>query len=457
MEDITYNLCQYISSVSFEDINPNAIAVAKKSTLDTLGAMLAGSNAAGVNTVVDLAKQWRGTEEAHVIGWGDKLPAPLAALCNGTMARAMEIDDCLDFLPVHPSASIVPALLALAEMKGDMSGRDFLTSLAIGQDVIVRMGMTLRQNFLQSGHNNMFDIFGPTAALTTAMKFDPQEVQNALGISFSFAIGDGQSILDGALTVRLQQGLVAQGALLSVLLTSRGFTGAKDFLFGKHGYLVAFEPEPRINHLIKDLGKTFYGEMISYKPFSSCRGTHGAIELALRFRNEIPIDPKSIQRITVWVSPEIDKLLGTPREMKIKPETASVAQFSIQFTVAAALIRGDFFLKELEQESIQKNEILDLAQRIYIEPDPSMRTDFAVGKTMMQIEFEGSPTIKHEIDLPLGSPSRPMRYETCVEKFLKCAPYSIRPLENNRIKELAEMVSRLEDVPNVSTLISYLY
>jgi hypothetical protein len=50
-----------------------------------------------------------------------------------------------------------------------------------------------------------------------------------------------------------------------------------------------------------------------------------------------------------------------------------------------------------------------------------------------------------------------MRYEACVEKFLKCAPYSICPLENNRLKEVAEMVSRLEDISNVSTLISYFY
>ena len=457
MEDITNNLCRYVSAVRFEDINPNATLVAKKSTLDTLGAMLAGSTAEGVDTIVDLAKGWGGTEEAHLVGTSHKLPAPLAALCNGSMARAMEIDDCLDFLPVHPSASIIPALMALAELKGSMSGRDFLTALTIGQDIIIRMGLTVRQNILQSGRNNMFDIFGSTAALAKAMGYGIKEVRNAFGISFSFAIGDGQSILDGALTVRLQQGLVAQGALVSTLLASRGFTGAQDFLLGKHGYLRAFEPDPRIEYLTNDIGKAFYGEMISFKPFSSCRGTHEAIELALKFRTQAKIDPKSIRRIMVWVSPEIHKLLGSPRDVKIKPESPPVAQFSIQFTVAAALIKGDFFLKELQDKSIKDSKILDLAERVYVEQDPSLRTDFAVGKTVMEIELEGSPSIKDEINLPLGNPSRPMGYEACVEKFLKCAPHSTHVLEKNRLEELVEMVYRLEDIPEISDLISYLY
>jgi 2-methylcitrate dehydratase PrpD len=457
MDDISHKIGEYISMVRFEDLSPAALASARKSTLDTMGAMLAGSGAPGIDTIVSLAKNWGGAQEAHLVGFGDKLPAPLAVWCNASMGRALEIDDCLDFLPVHPSVSIVPALLALAELKGSLSGRDFLTALAVGQDLIIRMGLAVRQTYIQSGRHNMFRIFGPAAALSRAMDMGPDKAQNTLGIAFSFAIGDGQCFLDGALTVMLQEGVVAHGAFLSALLSANNFTGAPNFLLGDFGYLKAFEPNPHLEYLNQGLGKEFLGERITIKPFSSCRGTHAAIDLALNFRSEMNFNVRSIRRITFRTSPEIFRLLAAPQEVKIMPESALAAQYSIQFTVAAALIRGDFFLKELEPESFKDKEILDLAQRVYVEPDPSLRTDLAVGRTVMEIELEGNSIRKHELEMALGSPSRPMKYDQCVEKFMKCADYSACSIDKAHLEQLIYLVSQLEDVPDVSSLVSCLF
>lgn len=302
----------------------------------------------------------------------------------------------------------------------------------------------------------MFKIFGPTAALARAMQFNPEQAQNALGISFSFAVGDGQCALDGALTLRLQQGIVAQGALLSVILASKGFTGAKDFLLGKFGFLKAFEPDPRLEYLTEGLGNTFYGERISIKPFSSCRATHPAIDLALQLRKENRIHPKSIKKVTVKTCPEVHQLVASPRDAKIRPDSIPSAQFSIQFTVASALYTGDVFLKEIEPGSLKNNEILDLASRVYVEPDPSLRTDFVLGRTVMEIELEKGLSLKKEIDLPLGNPCRPMDFNAIAAKFFKSASYSVRPLEKNRLEGIVEAISRLEDLPDVSFLISHL-
>jgi 2-methylcitrate dehydratase PrpD len=448
---------EYVASARFEDLTPEAIASAKRSTLDTLGAMMAGSTAPGIDTVVGMSQAWGGAKEAHVVGFGHQLPAPLAAWCNGTMARALEIDDVVDFLPVHPSASAVPALLTLGELKGGLTGQKFLTALAVGQDLIIRMGLAVRQNAMQSGRNNLFKIFGPTAALAKAMGFGPQEAHNALGLSFSFAVGDGQCALDGALSLRLQQGIVAQGALLSVLLTSQGFSGAQDFLLGKYGYLKAFEPDPHLEYLSQDLGRKWYGEQITIKPFSACRATHAAIDLSLQLRNQAKPDPERIRRITVRTCPEVSQLVGEPRAQKIKPESVPTAQFSIQYTVAAALIQGDVFLKELEPDFLHNSKILDLARRVYIEPDPLLRTDSVLGKTQIEIELEGHPTLKQTIELPLGNPARPMEYEACAEKFIKCATYSAKPIETARLQEVIAMVADMENLQDVTPLMGFLY
>jgi 2-methylcitrate dehydratase PrpD len=457
MDAVSKAIGEYVARARFEDLSPLAVGAAKRSTLDTIGAMVAGSTAPGLETVVNLAKGWGGKKEAHLVGFGDQLPAPLAAWCNGTMARALEIDDCVDFLPVHPSASAVPALLVLAELKGGLSGRDFITSLAVGQDLIIRMGLAVRQNAMQSGRNNLFKIFGPTGALARAMAFGPEEAQNALGLAFSFAVGDGQCALDGAMSLRLQQGIVAQGALLSVLLASHGFTGARDFLLGNFGYLKAFEPDPRLEYLADDLGKAFYGERITIKPFSSCRATHSAIDLVLSLSRGNDLNPPLIRQVTVRTTPEIHNLVASPHEVKIKPGSVPTAQFSIQYTVAAALMRGDVFLKELEPDALKDEAILDVASRVHVEPDTSLRTDSVLGRTVMEVDIEGQPTLRREIDSPLGSPSRPMAYDACAEKFRKCASYSVNPLQAERLEELVEKVSHLEDQDDVSALLAYLY
>ena len=206
------------------------------------------------------------------------------------------------------------------------------------------MGLVVRSNAMESGRNKMSSgISAPTAAVARAMKFTPEQARNALGLSFSFAVGDGQCGLDGALALRLQQGIVAQGALLSGLLTARDFTGARAFLMGRFGYLVAFEPDPRLEYLGDDLGTYFYGEQITIKPFSACRATHASIELALGLRRQL--DPASIKGITVHTCPGVYQLVAQSWE-KTFPETAPAAQFSIRFTVAAALINGDVFLKQ---------------------------------------------------------------------------------------------------------------
>ncbi|OGK84577.1 MAG: hypothetical protein A2X52_12110 [Candidatus Rokubacteria bacterium GWC2_70_16] len=452
MQDISRRLAEYVAGTRFEDLSIEAVASARRSTLDTLGCMAAGSSAPGIGTLVELARGWGGREEATVVGFGHRVPAPVAVWCNGSMARALEIDDCVDFLPVHPSASAVPALLAVSELRGGLSGRDFLTALAVGQDVKIRMGLAVRQNAMESGRNNLFKIFGPAAAVARALGLDPDRTQHALGIAFSHAVGDGQCALDGALSLRLQQGIVAQGALLSGLLAERGFTGARDFLLGKYGYLRAFEPEPRLEYLLEGLGRRFYGEQITLKPYSSCRATHAAIELALRWREEAGGKLDGLRAVTVRVTPEVDRLVGSPREARLRPDSAPGAQFSLLYTVAAALARGRVFLDEIAPEAYTSETILQLAERVRVEPDPAMRTDLVVGRTEVTIEAEGQPPWRQAVEHPLGGARRPLSPEACREKFLAAGAHCVRPLDPARLKQIVEMTARLEALDDVSHL-----
>ncbi|MBW2368125.1 MAG: MmgE/PrpD family protein [Deltaproteobacteria bacterium] len=447
------DLATYVSRTKFEDLSAEAVYAAKRSTLDTIAAMLAGSNALVTTTIVELQSSLGAAGKAHLVGRPERFSPPVAALCNGVMARAMEIDDCVDFLPVHPSASAVPVLLTLSEIEKNLSGREFLTALAVGQDVIIRMGLTVRENAMESGRNNLFKIFGPTAAVARALNLDSQQTHHALGIAYSCAVGDGQCVLDpDAMTLSLQQGVVAKGALLSGMLAQRGFTGAREFLLGRAGYLVAYEPNHKLAFLTEGLGHEFYGEQITIKPFSSCRATHPAIDLAMQLSAAHRIDPGDINRITLRANPEVCNLVAVPHESKIRPTSMFDAQFSVQFTVAAALIRKDMFLNELAPAVLSNTHILDLASRVRVLSDESLRTDGVLGRTKMQIDVVDGNHITGEIAFPLGNPKRPMTFSDCSEKLKKCAAHALLPLGRKSLETLIDRIDEMEDMEDVSTL-----
>ena len=154
-------------------------------------------------------------------------------------------------------------------------------------------------------------------------------------------------------------------------------------------------------------------------------------------------------------TPEISQLVAEPREAKIAPDSVPAAQFSIQFTVASALTRGDVFLKELEPHSLRDKEVLDLARRVHVEPDQSCRTDFVLGRTFMEIEMEGQESVKDEIEMPLGSPFRPMTYDSCAEKFIKSASVSVNPPDKSKLEALVDLVSHLDKSKDITAIIPF--
>ncbi len=449
-------VARHVSAARFDDLPQAAVESARRSTLDTLAAMLAGSAAEGLETITGLAAAWGGTPEARVIGIARRLPAPLAAWCNGAMARALEIDDCVDFLPVHPSASAVPALFALADARGGLSGRDFLTALAVGQDLKIRMGMAVRKNAMQSGRNNLFKIFGPTAAVARALGLDASRTLHALGISFSHAVGDGQCALEGALSLRLQQGIVAQGALLSGLLAERGFTGAREFLLGRWGYLRSFEPDPKLEALTEGLGRSFLGERISVKPYASCRATHEAIDLALELRAQLGGNFDAVHEVRLTVTPEVERLVGLPREARLKPSSSADAQFSLPYTVAAALTRGTVFLEEMGEQSYTDASLLAVAARVEVVGDPEMRTDSVVGRTRLEARIGRGDHWSRECNAPSGSPDRPPSQGQLRTKLEACAARARRPLGGAAQDELCARIARLETLADVRELLDVL-
>ena len=454
---ITSLLVKHVVRTDFNDLTPEAVEAAKKGIVDTVGIMIGGSSVPGCQLVVEVIKDWGGKEESTIAVFGGKAPSHLCALANGAMARALDIDDVNDEFPLHPDTVIVPAALAVGERQHGISGRDFLTAVALGQDIIMRMASATKANPIFSGRFNLFKVFAATASAGKLMGLNQEKMANALGIAYSNMVGaDAQSLHDGVMTSYIQEGEAAKAAIESAVFAEKGITGTKHLIQGHHGFFNAFEPDPNLDALTFELGKIFRGVGISIKPFASCRSTHEAIDLALQTIKDESIDPDSIDRITARVNDQTYHLACQPLDQKHRPKNRSEAQFSLPFTVATAIVRGDFFVDELSDEILNDPKILSLASKVNPVLDDACRTGSSTGSTILEIETRDGKVVSREKAFALGSPNNPMSMDACLEKFEKCVKYASRPFPRDQTEKLIRMLTEIEGVESIPKLVQLL-
>ena len=450
--DIMESLVKNIINSEFEDIPPEAITAAKKAIIDTVGVMIAGSSVKGCQILVDYLRRWGGRKESTIAVFGEKLPCNHAAQANGAMARAWEIDDITDRFPLHPSASIVPTCLAVAEYVGEKSGKEFITAVALGQDLVIRMAFANKVSPVTSGRYNLFRVFSSTGSAGKLLGLSEEELLNAMGIVYSQMVGDGQAAREGVMTSYIQQGTISKSAIESTFMAQAGITGSKDVLQGPFGFYNAFEPDPDLEILTSDLGVRFLGTELSTKLYTACRFNHEAIDLALDMVREEALNQDSIDKITVRVPEQMYTMCCHPLDKKRHPKTLVEAQFSTPYTVAAAIVRGDVFIDELSDQAINDPEILELAQRITPIIDSECQTDLVIGSTVMEIKTHGGQEFSKKIEFPRGNPKNPVDMDGVIEKLRKCVKYSIHPFSTDQIDKMVDILCNIEQVDNVTKL-----
>lgn len=449
--DAAERLAQYAWKMDFDHLPAEVVEATKKAVIDTLGAMIAGSQDRGCSLLVSYIRDWQGRAESTIAAEEEKAPACLAAQANGAMARALEIDDCSDLYPIHPSASVIPTCLAIAEAKGGVTGRDLITACAIGHDLVMRLGLATSLTPVASGHYNLFKVIGLAAAAAKLLDLDETGIHNSMGIAYSQMVGDVQAYADGVMTVYIQQGTKAKSAIEAALMARKGITGSRNILEGQWGFFRSYEPQHDLTLLSKGLGQEFKGAELSIKLYSACRFTHEAIDLALSFRS-YGLAPKDIERVVVRVNEQSYKMVCDPVEKKQTPTTEVDAKFSLPFVVAAAFERGQVFIDEVSGESIKDRNILDLARRITPQTAPSLKTEHVLGTTTMEITTKDGQTLSKETKYPKGSLGNPVNMEECVKKFRKCVKHSALPYSSRQIEKMIDTVSCLEAVGEVREL-----
>ncbi len=444
-------LIDHVAQIRYEDLPSEAIDYCKLLIVDTLGVIFPGSLAPGCREVADLARTWGSESGSTVLIHGYKTIPPLAALVNSTMMHALDFDDTLDASALHTFVSVLPAALAASESSGKVSGKKFITALVLGVDIISRISLGIDRP-LSWIRTATCGSFGATVTASKILGLDRAGIANALGVVYSQTAGNAQGLIEGRLVKRMQPGFAASAGVSSAFLAMKGITGSTDFLCGPYGYFNLYEAgEFDLEPVFKSLGSHYTINDLSIKPYPSCRMTHASIDAALEMRGIIGSFTEDIDQIEVKVSKMVTEMVGKPFVLGTNPQVD--AQFSIPYTVACALARGDVFIGDFETEAIHDRQVKALASRIKILVNSQLPAK-DIFHAELKIKMRDGRTFEKAVNVPLGNPARAMKAEICREKFRKCVAYSGLDFGKTKIEELFSMIDSLEYMRDISRMVS---
>ncbi len=447
--NIEEQLVDYIHSVRFEDLPQDVINYCKLLIMDSVGVVFPGSRAPGCDAVTGLVKAWGTQTGASVLIHGHKAPPPLAAMVNSTMMHALDFDDTLDVSALHTFVNVLPATLATAEDIGHVSGRQLITALVAGVDIICRLSLAI-QRPLSWIRTATCGGFGAAAAAARILGLDKEQTANALGIVYSQSAGNAQGLLEGCLVKRMQPGFAASAGVTSAYLARAGITGSRSFLQGKYGFYNLYENgEYDSAPVLKDLGIHFALLDLSVKPYPCCRMTHSAIDAALDLLPRLNGPVEGIKSITVHASKMVTEMVGKPFVMGTNPQVD--AQFSIPYTVSAALCRHDVFLTDFEDEAISDARVRALTGKVTVVHDPVFGDNDILQAKMRICTADGQTCEKH-VKAPLGNPQNPMDMDRCRNKFHKCIAASNLGFDDHQIRTVTDFIENMEMVTDVGRL-----
>lgn len=413
MTSETRRLSEYATGLTEAEIPAPVLRRAKDCLIDTVAASIFGHDFAWSQIVLRQARR-RGPGGARILGEpASGVPAEAAALANGVLAHASELD-CLrqPGAGVHPGAVLVPAALAVAQEVG-ASGRDLLTALVAGTEVLCRIGKATRHSVEERGFHAP-GLTGPFGAAVTAgrlLGLSPGQMAHALGIAGSLAGGllEFAKSGEGGMVKRLHLGRAAESGVIAAQLAAEGFTGPPTVLEGEFGFLRAYcaieDPTP----LTDGLGHAYETLTICLKRYPCHITAHTPVAAIQALQASEDVVATEIDTITVLGSRRAATLHG-----RQDPQDLVMAQYSIPFCVAVALLHDPDDPASFGQASLDDPPTLALCRRV------SVVDGGAQGwASTVRIAMKDGRVLERRQDGFPGTPADPLDPSALRAKFLR--------------------------------------
>lgn len=429
-----------------------AYAAAHGALVDTLGCILAGAQEEPTVFARKAVAYW-GHGGSRAAG-GLDLAAPFAALVNGTAAHALDLDDNDTPGATHPSAVLVPALLATAQERL-LGGRALLDAYIVGLEVIGRVGEAVNMMHYARGWHATATLgsLGAAAGCSRLLRLDPDRSAAAISLATSRAAGFKSQF--GTMAKPAHAGLAAQTGVISAALAEAGLTASNDVLDGKWSLLSLQSDEKAqgFGSLTERLGNPLailqYG--LSLKKYPCCYYIARSIDGVLSLREQFGLTADQIESVDVRMPARNAIILRFP-----EPRTQNEARFSVPYCIATALLYGRLGLAEMSHSAVQKSEARSLQHGVTLSPydsspqSPDLSPD---EPDTVTIHLKSGGNLSKTVRVIHGSAASPLSQAELYEKFKECASISLQKPAVIRAVAALKSLPILEDLREITWML----
>jgi 2-methylcitrate dehydratase PrpD len=404
--DITRTLARRLADSRYEDIPQRVRHEASRALLNWLGCAIGSARHETVECALAAIRPCAGPAQATVLGTGERLDMLHASLINGISSHVLDFDDT-HARAIHPSAPVLPALLALCEWKA-MNGRQLVHAYVMGVEAEERIGLSVFPEHYDVGWHitGTAGVFGAAAASGIALGLDATQMAWALGIAATQSAGLRDMF--GSMCKSLHPGRAAQNGLTAALLASRNFTSSTEGIEAKRGFAhvlsTRFDPS-----LISDgWGERFELLNNMYKPYACGLVVHAAIDGCIQLKRAHNIEAEEVAAAALKVSPLVLELTGIQA-----PRTGLEGKFSIYHAAAAALVHGAAGESQFSLSCITDPRVMAVRQRVTATADAAVKRT----ESHVSITLKDGRTCSTHVEHALGTLARPMSDADLEAKF----------------------------------------
>ncbi len=454
---ITQTLANFAANVNYEDLSPEVVDRAKYLCLDFAGVTLNGSTTDSAKTVVQALEDVGRSGPSAIVGTDKRVLPEYAAMANGTAFHSIEMDDINNEASLHPGVVAYPTALAMADIT-TVSGKEFISAVVAGYDVIVRLGRALKpkEHYARGFHpTGTCGAFGAAAVAARLLGLQGDGYTHALGIAGSQAAGSMEYLAQGAWTKRLHPGWSSHSGIWAALLARAGYTGPTTILEGRDGFLTAYSGDPDPSLVLKDLGTEYQITRTGVKPHACCRYNQGPIDCLLDLKQTHSIQPMDVEEVRIGMLSAGMGLVASPEEAKRNPTSVVDMQFSMPFAAAVALTYGSASLNEYALGVPNRPEVRHIMDRVRCVTDPELDALYPRHfPTWAEVRTKDGRTLRSELTYPKGDPENPVSWDEMRDKFNTLSAPVISSQRRQEIIAAVDSLEQMDDVRQLASLLS---
>jgi 2-methylcitrate dehydratase PrpD len=455
---------EFVESIAFNAIPPEAIRIGTRCLLDGLGLFVAGSEEHTVQLLAEDADQMGGRADALLLSRGKtKVPAPIAARVLGTAGHAHDWDDSqvsvdpahVYGLLTHPTIPPLSSALVMAQKLGGVDGKTFMLAFLTGFEVECKISEWMSpQHYVKGMHSSgTVGTFGAYVAAAKLLKLNGDKLRSGFGIAASFAAGIRCNF--GTMTKPLHVGRAAENGVTAALLAARGFTADPDALDGPWGFYAVQGSGVSAEKTSQGFGNvwTIVEPGVSIKPYPCGVLTHPTIDLMLKLVSEHDVKPNDIDAVTVYAGTNILNPIRYPIAANHLQ-----AKFSLPAALAMIALARKAGKREFSDEFVASASMQAMQKQITTQLDPAIeKLGFDKMRSRIVIQLKNGRQLEGWADERYrGGPENPLSDADLEAKVRSCCDGVLEEHHQSALIDSGWSVTQLKDVSTLMKIINKL-